>query len=255
MTTATTTAPTYGEQFASFYDRLFPRDASADLAVDRLASLHLDEELSAIEFGVGTGRLAFPLARRVGSVVGVDVSPEMLAELETVAESEDGDVEAVQGDMCSYDESDGHGLVYCVLGSLCLLLDRRDQRAAFDVFAAAAAPGARVVIETPHPEFIVDLHEGRRSTSWVVPYAAPDTALLSHLTLDEERELWQLSHIFFDDGRARVASETCRLTTPAQLDEMATEAGLELEVRHGTWDGRPLDKRSAVVISTYRRPK
>ena len=70
-----------------------------------------------------------------------------------------------------------------------------------------------------------------------MPYEAPDTALQSHCTLDRERELWQLSHVFFDDGRARIASEVSRLIAPELLDEMAGDAGLRLEARHGDWEG------------------
>jgi SAM-dependent methyltransferase len=245
-----TAAQSYGRQFAPFYDRLFPADESVDAAVGRLAALHLADKAPALEFGVGTGRVALPLAQRLGAVVGVDCSPEMLARLEAA----NGPVRPVQGDMRDYRETTGHGLVYCVLGSLSILLDRREQQDAVKTFAAAAAPGAAVVIETHNPAFVKALHGGRRTESWLVPYAQPDTALLSHVTLDEERGLWQLSHIFFDAGRARVASETSLLITSAELDEMAAEAGLEPEAHHATWAEDPLHDGAPMTVSTYRRP-
>jgi SAM-dependent methyltransferase len=245
-----TAAQTYGQQFASFYDRLFPRDRSVDAAVDRLAALQLADAQPPLEFGVGTGRVAIPLAERVGTVTGVDSSPEMLAELERSA---GGRVRAIQGDMRDYRGTGGHGLVYCVLGSLSILLDRSEQREAVNTFAAAAAPGGAVVIETHNPTFVKALHGGRRTESWLVPYERADTALLSHVTLDEARGIWQLSHIFFDAGHARVASEVSLLITSVELDEIAREAGLEPEAHHATWDGDPPQDGAPMLISTYRR--
>jgi SAM-dependent methyltransferase len=243
-------ATSYGQQFAGFYDRLFPRDESVDAAVGRLAALHLEDANPPLELGVGTGRVALPLAQRLGAVVGVDSSPEMLARLEPGG----GRVRPVQGDMRDYRDTMDHGLVYCVLGSLSILLERDEQRAAVKTFAAAAAPGAAIVIETHNPAFVKALHRGSRTASWLVPYAQADTALLSHVTLDEERGLWQLSHIFFTAGRTRVASEASLLVTPRELDEMAGAAGLELEARHATWHGSPPHDGAPMVISTYRRP-
>lgn len=241
--------PSYGHQFAPFYDRLFPRDESVGTAVARLAALHLEDAGPPIEFGVGTGRVAAPLAQRLGAVIGVDSSTEMLDRLDSAG----GRVRGVEGDMRNYRATAGHGLVYCVLASLTILLDRDAQRAAMRTFFAAAAPGAAVVVETHNPAYVRALHGASRTQSWLVPYAADDTALLSHLTLDAERDLWQLAHIFFDAGRARVASEVCLLIEPAELDDMARAAGLKPEAHHATWDGAAAHDGAPMTVSTYRR--
>ena len=243
-------ASDYGEQFASFYDQLYPREPSIDDAVAFLAARHRPQDGPPLELGVGTGRIARPLAERVGTVVGVDSSPEMLAALAAAG----GDVVGVHGDMRDYSASSGHGLVFCVLGSLSVLLGRAEQEAAVLAFAAAAAPGACVVIETKNPGFIRRLHDGRATDTRLVPYAAPDTALLSQMTLDEASGRWHVGHVFFDSGRARIASETALLIEPEQLDAMAARAGLELEVRHATWAGAPVGDGEPMVVSAYRRP-
>jgi len=241
-------AAAYGTQFAHFYDRLFPRDAGAEAAADYLASLHIAEAGPPLELGVGTGRVAIPLAERVGEVVGVDASPEMLAELERTPNP----VRGVLGDMRSYAGDGGHGLVYCVLGSLSIVLDPGEQQAVLAVCAAAAAPGAAVVIETHNPVVVEALHEHSRQATIFVPYAARDTGLLSHSVLDPERELWQLSHVFFDDGRARIASELSRLVDPDRLDGYAAAAGLRLQARHGDWLQSAARGDEPMLISTYR---
>jgi SAM-dependent methyltransferase len=239
----------YGAQFAHFYDRLFPHDFGVEAAVDYLASLHMHQAGPPLELGVGTGRIAVPLAERVGEVVGVDASPEMLAELERKPSA----VRGVLGDMRTYADEGDHGLVYCVLGSLSIVLDRDEERASVAAFAAAAAPGAAVVIETHNPVPVEALHDGRRTETMFVPYPERDTALLSHSTLDLEHRLWRLSHVFFDDGRARVASELSRLIYPDQLDDYAAAVGLRLEARHGDWHGTPARGDEPMLISTYRR--
>jgi SAM-dependent methyltransferase len=241
-----TVATDYGAQFADFYDRLFPPDPAA---VERLAALCVREAGPPLELGVGTGRIAIPLSELVGEVVGVDASPEMLDQLARAP----SDVRGVLGDMRTYEDEGDHGLVYCVLGSLSIVLDREEQRAAVAAMAAAAAPGAAVVIETHNPAPVRELHAGRRTETMFVPYPQRDTALLSHSTLDAEHGLWQLSHVFFDDGRARVATELSRMIEPDELDGWARGAGLRVEARCGDWLGTPARGDEPMVVSVYRR--
>jgi hypothetical protein len=185
----------------------------------------------------------------VGEVVGVDASPDMLDRLAR----RDSDVRGVLGDMRTYEDEGGHGLVYCVLGSLSIVLDPDEQRSSVERMAAAAAPGAAVVIETHNPAPVRELHAGRRTETMFVPYPQRDTALLSHSTLDPELGLWQLSHVFFDDGRARVATELSRMIEPDRLDEWASAAGLRREARWGDWVGTPARGDEPMVVSIYRR--
>jgi SAM-dependent methyltransferase len=239
----------YGRQFADFYDRLFPPGPAADAAADRLAALHLGGGLPALELGAGTGRVALPLADRVGEVVGVDASPEMLERLEEARAGRP--VTPVLGDMRTYADERRYGLVFCVLGTLSIVLDPAEQSQVLAVCARAAAPGAAVVIETHNPAFVRATHAGRRHETVFVPYPAPDTGLLSHSTLDGE--LWQLSHVFFDGGRARIATETSRLTTPEEIDAYAQAAGLRPEARHADWHATPARGDEPMVVCTYRQ--
>jgi hypothetical protein len=173
----------------------------------------------------------------------------MLAELERAP----GAVRGVLGDMRTYAGEGGHGLVYCVLGSLSIVLDPEEQQQVLAVCAAAAAPGAAVVIETHNPVPVEALHGDRRTETIFVPYPTRDTALFSNSVLDREHGLWQLSHVFFDDGRARIGSELSRLIHPDRLDTYAAAAGLRHEARHGDWLGTPAQGGEPMVVSTYRR--
>ena len=253
MSTTATRSPeravAYGRQFAGFYDRLFPGGAAAEPAVARLAELRLREGRDALELGVGTGRIAVPLAGRTGRVVGVDGSPDMLARLRESG----GDVEPVEADIRDHDPGEEHDLVYCVCGTLSMVLEPDGQQAVLEACARAAAPGAAVVIETHDPDGVIAMHDGRVRETFFSPYPQPDTGLLSHSSLDLAARLWQLSHVWFEDGRARVATEVSRLTSPGEVDAYAEAAGLEREACWDDWAGTPRTGRAPTYVSVYRR--
>ncbi|CRK56203.1 Methyltransferase SCO0408 [Alloactinosynnema sp. L-07] len=240
----------YGRQFAGFYDRLFPADAGVDQAVAFLAALHPGDGSPTLEFGVGTGRVAVPLSERVGEVVGVDSSPEMLDVLRAAVG--DRPVAAVHADIRDYTDGRSYGLVYCVCGTLSMLLDPEEQRRAVKAAARRLAPGGRLVIETHNPAIAEALNQGKPRDSFFVPYPAPDTGLLSYSTVDLDNRLWHLAHIFFDDGRARVAAELSRLTTAEETDHYARSAGLELVDRHADFWGNPFTGAEPMTVSVYR---
>ncbi|MBJ7329032.1 MAG: class I SAM-dependent methyltransferase [Solirubrobacteraceae bacterium] len=240
--------PGYGRQFASFYDRLFPAGPDRDEAIDRLAILHGGGP--ALELGAGTGRIAIPLAERTGEVVALDSSAEMLDEL--AAQRGTAPVEPVLGDMRAHRDDREFGLVLCVLGTLSMATEDGGAEQTLQTCAQAVAPNGSVVIETHNPAFVEALHEGRSQTTTFVPYPGRDTGLLSHSTLDLEGRHWRLSHIWFEDGRARIATESSRLLDPGELDELAGAAGLTLVARHADWRGTPPAPTHPMVVSVYR---
>ncbi|WP_129842024.1 class I SAM-dependent methyltransferase [Streptomyces sp. RFCAC02] len=243
----------YGRVFAGFYDRIFPRDAGAERTARTLADWHPGGPI--LEFGVGTGRVAVPLARLAGPVTGVDSSPEMLERLRTAVDRADVPVTPVHDDIRTYTDGTRYGLVYCVCATLSMLLDPADQRAAVARAAERLAPGGTLVVETHNPAFVLDLHEGRRRTSYFAPYPEPDTGLQSHSTLLPERGLWHVSHLWFEPGGTRVGSELSRLTPPAEVDGYAAAAGLVPVSRHADWAGTPFDPaHSPLYVSRYTRP-
>ncbi|MGW5053720.1 class I SAM-dependent methyltransferase [Actinokineospora sp. NPDC004072] len=240
----------YGAQFAAFYDKLFPGGPAVEQAVDFLAGRHVGGP--SLELGVGTGRIALPLSARVGGVVGVDSSPEML-DILTPRIAEAGlPVTAVHGDIRDYADELQYGLVYCVCGTLSMLLDPGDQAAAVRAAAARLAPGAALVVETHNPAVAEALNQGRPRDSFFVPYPGRDTGLLSYSTVDTVNQIWHLAHIWFDDGRARIAQELSRLTAPEEVDAYAEAAGLRLAGRYGDWSGAPFTGVESMVISEYR---
>lgn len=242
----------YGTVFASFYDRLFPQDGAADRTAATLATWHGGG--SALELGVGTGRIAVPLARLTGRITGVDSSPEMLERLRTAVAESGADITPVHGDIRTYEDGGRHGLVYCVCGTMSLILDPADQRAAVGRAARHLAPGGTLVIETHNPGFVHTLHEGLSRTSFFVPYPEPGTGLQTYSTLLPEQNFWYTSHLLHEPGGTRIGTEITRLTTPEDIESYAADAGLERVSLHGDWSGGPFDpERSAVHVSRFVR--
>ncbi|PNE37326.1 class I SAM-dependent methyltransferase [Streptomyces noursei] len=241
----------YGRQFDGWYDRLFPEDESATVTAARLADLHPEPSAGTVEFGVGTGRIALPLARRIGRITGIDSSPEMLATLRAALDDHTP-VEPVHGDIRTYTAEHTAGLVYCVCGTLSMLLDPEDQQRAIHRAADLLAPGGRLVVETHNKAAILALHEGRARTTYFTPYPEPGTGLQTHSVLLTEGSLWHCSHIWYEsDGRTRVGTELSRLTTPDEVDGYARAAGLRPESRSADWHGSPYTEQSPMFVTTY----
>ena len=222
-------------------------DASGDTAelaatVDRL--VELADGGPAVEFAIGTGRIALPLAARGVPVSGMDVSEPMLAELR--AKPGAADVEAVEGDMTTTLLRDDASLVYLVFNTIMNLRTQDAQVACFANAAAHLRPGGRFVIETMVPELaalapgetqrLFDVSPGHVG---VDEYLDPvDQILVSH-------------HWFVDGDRARQSSNAFRYVWPSELDLMARLAGLTLEHRHADWSGAPFTAESRRHVSVW----
>ncbi|WP_304452704.1 class I SAM-dependent methyltransferase [Nocardiopsis sp. YSL2] len=237
--------------FADHYDEVMPKDAVAEQTADVLADLARGRG-PALELGVGTGRIALPLARRIGTVVGVDFSQGMLDQLERDTKSTGENVRSVLADMRDYADGRAYPLVYCVTGTLSGLTDPEDQRRSVLAWARHLAPDGLLVLEMQNPEAVALIHGDR--TIDTVFQAHPDngTGVLVSRVLDTERSLWRVSSAYFGASGVKVSQETCRLTPPEELDGHAAEAGLESLARFGDWHRGPVEPHSGTYISVYR---
>jgi SAM-dependent methyltransferase len=241
----------YGRQFGAFYDRIFPGGAYTEPTVKKLAALHPSPGERALELGVGTGRVAIPLARDSFPVTGVDSSPEMLDQLSTKAKEAGADVDAVHGDIRTYSDDATYSLVYCVCATFSMILDAEEQASVIRHAAERLAPGGTLVVETSNPGGVRALHEGQQRTSYFIPYPEPNTGLLTYSTVFEDKKLWHASHIWFEDGKSSVGSELARLTTPDEVDAYADAAGLKPVSRWADWEETAYAEDSPMFVSTY----
>ena len=107
----------FGERVAAVYDEhsgtMFD-PAVVDPAADTLAELAGDG--GALEFAIGTGRIALPLAERGVRVAGIDNSDAMLARLREKPGAER--IEAMVGDMAATRVEGEFSLVYLVFNTI-----------------------------------------------------------------------------------------------------------------------------------------
>ncbi|MEU7978896.1 class I SAM-dependent methyltransferase [Micromonospora sp. NPDC049081] len=213
--------------------------------VDRLAALAGDG--AALEFAIGTGRVAVPLAARGVPVTGIELSAPMVAQLRTKVDAQA--IPVVAGDMATAVAPGEFSLVYLVFNTIANLLTQAEQVACFRNAARHLAPGGRFVIELWVPE-LRKLPPGQQAVVW---HSEP-----GYVGLDTYDVLAQhvVSHHFrFGDGRqAELFRTPHRYVWPAELDLMGQLAGFTLESRHADWTGGEFTAESRSHVSVYRLP-
>ncbi|MGW4665374.1 class I SAM-dependent methyltransferase [Streptosporangium sandarakinum] len=214
-------------------------------AVDRLTELA--EGGRALEFAVGTGRVAVPLAERGVPVTGIELSAPMIDRLRTKAD--ETTIPVIVGDMATAVAPGKYTLVYLVYNTISNLLTQAEQVECFRNAARHLVPGGRFVIELWVPE-LRRLPPGQQATVW---HHEPGYIGLD--TYDVLRQHVVSHHFRFDESRqARLSRSPHRYIWPAELDLMARLAGFALESRHADWSGTEFTADSPSHVSVYRLP-
>jgi SAM-dependent methyltransferase len=236
----------FGEDVASRYDDPAEPTNSAELidpAVDFLADGARGGPV--LEFAIGTGRIALPLAARGLEVHGIELSQAMVRQMR--AKPGGRDISVTIGDMSTAHVDGEFSLVYLVFNTIGNLTTQEGQVACFQNAAAHLVPGGRFVIEVGVPE-IRRLAPGER---YVVFDASP-----THWGIDEYDVLNQglVSHHFeLVEGQWRLGSTPFRYVWPSELDLMAQLAGMRLVSRHADWMGTPFDADSPAHVSVWQK--
>jgi SAM-dependent methyltransferase len=210
--------------------------------VERLAELAGGGR--ALEFAIGTGRIAVPLAERGVPVTGIELSEPMLDRLRAKAE-----LPVVAGDMATATAPGRFSLVYLVYNTISNLLTQDEQVACFRNAARHLDPGGRFVIELGVPE-LRRLPPGQDALVF-----RADSGYVGVDTYDTVRQHLVSHHFTFGEGRqARLGRSRHRYVWPAELDLMGRLAGFELESRHADWTGGEFTTESGSHVSVYRLP-
>lgn len=205
----------------------------------------------AVEFAIGTGRVALPLAAAGVPVTGIELSDAMIARLREKAGPEE--IPVVRGDMAEASAGEGFALAILVFNTISNLLTQEEQVRCFRNAARHLAPGGCFVVELWVPQ-LRSLPPGRGAT---VEVSEPGYLLVD--TYDVLQQLVVSHHVRFDPevsgGReARMGRTPHRYIWPAELDLMAQLAGFELESRWADWDRREFTADSRSHVSVYRLP-
>ncbi|MBP1821841.1 SAM-dependent methyltransferase [Mycobacterium sp. OAE908] len=236
----------FDEEVAATYDAATSgmHDQSViDCVVDVLADLADDGR--ALEFGIGTGRIAIPLAQRGVEVHGIDMSKAMVARLR---EKPGGaEIGVTIGDFADARVPGSFTLTYLVFNTIVNLTTQDAQVACFINAAEHLQPGGSFVIEVSVPALRL-LPPGQRA----VPFDVGEQCWAYDLYDCATQEM-SSSYVDDIDGRARLRSISFRYVWPAELDLMARIAGLSLVERGEDWDHRPFTHESTRHVSVWQK--
>jgi SAM-dependent methyltransferase len=237
----------FGERAASVYD-----ERAADMfdpalvgpVVEMLAGFA--EQGRALEFGIGTGRIALPLAEHGVPVVGIDNSEAMVARLRAKRGGEDIDVTI--GDFATTRVGGEFALVYLVFNTIFNLVTQDEQIACFQNAAAHLQSGGRFVIETGVPG-LQSLPLGQT----IIPFRA-DPEGISFDVYDVVTQRFSSQHYVFAEDGVQTYPVELRYAWPSELDLMARLAELTLQNRWAGWQREPFTSLSRAHVSVYEKP-
>jgi SAM-dependent methyltransferase len=237
----------FRERIAERYDEsaadMF-HPALVDPVVDFLIDLAFDG--TALELGIGTGRIALPLARRGIRVHGIDLSEAMVARLRAKPGAEQIDVTV--GDFATTTVGGRFSVAYLVFNTIMNLTTQDEQVACFQNVAAHLKTGGCFVIEVGVPE-LQRLPPGETVRAFAVSdtrlgfdeYDVASQGLISH-------------HYWVVDGKLEVFSPPFRYVWAAELDLMARLAGMSLRERWAGWKREPFTSESTKHVSVWQKP-
>jgi SAM-dependent methyltransferase len=236
----------FGERVAERYD-----ETTADMfdpgvvdpVVDFLAELAGDG--AALEFGIGTGRIALPLARRGVPVHGIDLSVAMVAKLRAKPGAEQ--IGVTIGDFATTTVEGRFAVAYLVFNTINNLTTQDGQVACFENVAAHLEPGGCFVVEVGVPA-LQRLPQGET--------VRPFTVTPTRLGFDEYDVVSQgliSHHYWIADDKLEALSVPFRYIWPSELDLMARIAGMRLRERWSGWKREPFTSESTKHVSVWQK--
>ena len=201
---------------------------------------------TAVEFAVGTGRLALPLAEAGTAVHGIDFSEPMLAELRKKEGAER--ISLTLGDMTETRVCNDATLVYLVFNTIGNLRTQQQQVACFRNAAAHLESGGCFLIETGVPK----LHQLPAGET-IRPFDVSPHHLGFDEYVDRVNQILISHHYFIEGDRVRTLSGAFRYVWPSELDLMAELAGMSLEERWADWNRDQFTGDSQSHISIWRK--
>jgi SAM-dependent methyltransferase len=237
----------FGESVAARYDESTAEmfdPAVVGPVVDLLAALAGSGR--ALELGIGTGRIAVPLAQRGVPVHGIELSNAMAARLRAKPGAED--ITVTIGDFSTTTADGTFSVAYLVFNTILNLTTQQAQVACFRNVAAHLEAGGCFVVEAgvpglqrlPPGETMRVFHASE--TRWGFDeYDVATQGLTSH-------------HLELVDGRLELVSVPFRYAWPSELDLMAQLAGMTLRERWSGWNREPFTSESRMHVSVWEKP-
>jgi SAM-dependent methyltransferase len=237
----------YGAAIADVYDDLYGDDVlDTEGAVHRLRQLAGGGPV--LELGIGTGRLALPLAAGGLRVHGIDASADMLDRLR--AKPGGSELSVTQADFSEFELPERFSLAVLAFNTIYGLPSQDAQVRCFERVAVHLEPGGCFVVEAfvPNPARFQDGQSVRLRTM------TDGRVALDVARIDPATQFMYTTQVHLRDGGVRVHPANHRYAWPSELDLMARLAGLRLEDRWEDWHGTPFRGTSRFHVSAYRKP-
>jgi SAM-dependent methyltransferase len=239
---------TYGDAIAEVYDEwLHPgyNEQNGVEAAEFLADLAPGGR--ALELGIGTGRVALPLASRGVDVHGIDASEAIVAKLR--AKPGGADLPVTIGDFADVPADGQFDLVYVVFNTFFALTTQEDQLRCAANVAARLRPGGRFVIEA----FVPDLGRFQRDQQVGASMVGLDRVRLEVTQHDRLAQTVTSQHVMIGTGGIQLVPVRLRYCWPSELNLICRLADLHLTDRYAGWRREPFNSASGGHVSVYTR--
>lgn len=258
----------YDEDVAARYDAAVPIEPGEVEFYLRLAQEAQAKNLPTLELACGTGRIAIPIARRGITIVGLDISPAMLA----VARERSAGLDTarwVEGDMRAFDLSQSFGLATIPAGSFELLLTTEDQLACLDGIRRHLAPGGRLAVHLDYPNIVemgqwMSVKSGMLQRRAERDYRHPQTSRMIRSWVTREfrpsvqEEVSSGMREELDEGGTVLSraynTMTLRYIYRYEMEHLFARTGFEIEALYGDFVGGDFDDSSTEAVWVARRP-
>lgn len=240
---------TYGDRAAARYDELFTHPPASEACIAFLAALA--GKGPALELGIGTGRVALPLAARGVDVRGIDSSRRMVARMRRKRGGKR--IAVTFGDFADVPVRGSYRLVFVVFNTFFGLLTQDDQVRCFENVAKRLAPGGAFVIEA----FVPDLTRFDRGQRLDATHVDTDDDVVQMQASAHHAALQQVhtQQFLVERGKLTMFPLRIRYAWPSELDLMARVAGLRLRERWSGWTKTPFTSASGAHVSVYEKPR
>jgi SAM-dependent methyltransferase len=242
------TDATYGDRIADLYDEWYGASRAKD-STDAVSFLRgLAGGGPALELGVGTGRIAIPLAATGIDVHGIDASEAMVAKLRS---KPGGDrVTATIGSFADFSLQPRFQLVYVVFNTFFALLTQDEQISCFQAVTRHLTPDGVFAMEAFVPDVQrFDDHQQRVAAEFV----GVDEITLETSSHDPFAQRTDSAFVHIRDGSIRMYPVRIRYAHVSELDLMARLTGLELRERWSGWNREPYPSRRWTHVSVWGR--
>jgi SAM-dependent methyltransferase len=234
---------TYGERIAEIYDQL--HTSYEEAAISTLTQLAGSGRV--LELGIGTGRIALPLAKSGLPVHGIDASEAMISKLRA---KPGGDrITVTTGNFADVEIEGEFSLVFIVFNTFFLLLSQSEQVRCFRNVARRLSKDGVFLLEA----FVPDMTRFDRGQNVNATKVTAESVRLDVSEHDAIEQRVNSHHLFITEEGIKLYPIQIRYAWPSELDLMAELAGLRLKWRWSGWQRESFTEKSQKHISVYEK--